>query len=62
MYLLERVYVEPLHVHLGVTQVGNYHYWELLTLLREHYFMYRECSGRRRSLKAAFEKKADMWL
>ena len=46
----------------GVTHVGDYHYWALLTLSRENYFKYRECSGRRCSLEAAFEKKADMWL
>ena len=38
----------------GVTHVGDYHYWTLLTLLRENYFRYRECSGKRRSLEAAF--------
>ena len=38
----------------GVTHVGNYHYWALLTLSRDHYFRYRECTGGRRSLKAAF--------
>ena len=26
------------------------------------YFRYKECSGSQRSLEAAFEKKADMWL
>ena len=54
----------PLHEHLGgeITQVGKFYYWALLTLSRENYFRYRECSGRRRSLEAAFEKKADMWL
>ena len=64
MYLLECVYVESLHVHLGggVTHVGDYHYWVLLTLSREHYFRYRECSGRRRSVESAFEKKTELWL
>ena len=38
----------------GVTQVGNYHYWELLTLSRDHYFRYRECTGGRHSLEAVF--------
>ena len=38
----------------GVTHVENYHYWALLTLLRDHYFRYRECTGGRRSLEAAF--------
>ena len=28
----------------------------------KNYFRYREYSGRRRSLKTAFEKKVDMWL
>ena len=46
----------------GVTHVGDYHYWALLTLSRDHYFRYRESSRRRRSLEAAYEKKADMWL
>ena len=52
MHLLECVWLS-LHVHLG---------GELLTLSRDHYFRYRDCSGKRRSLEAAFEKKADMWL
>ena len=38
----------------GVTHVGNYHYWVLLTLSRDHYFRYRECTGGRCSLEAAF--------
>ena len=46
----------------GINHVGDYHYWALLTLSSEHYFRYKECSGRRCSLEAAFEKKADMWL
>ena len=62
MYLLECVWL-PLLMHLGgETHVGNYHYWALLTLSREHHFKYKECSGKRRSLKAAFEKKAGLWL
>ena len=44
----------------GVTHVGDHHYWALLTLSRENYFRYRECLGRRRSLEAAFGKKADI--
>ena len=44
----------------GVTHVGEFNYWALLTLSRENYFRYKECSGRRRSLEVAFEKKADM--
>ena len=38
----------------GVTHVGNYHYWALLTLSRDHYFKYRECTGGQCSLEAAF--------
>ena len=38
----------------GVTHVGDYHYWALLTLSRDHYFKYRECIGGRRSLEATF--------
>ena len=26
----------------GVTYLGNYHYWVLLTMSRDHYFKYRE--------------------
>ena len=40
----------------GVTQVGNYLYWALLTLSRDHHFRYRERSGRRHSLEAAIEE------
>ena len=36
----------------GVTHVGNYLYWALLTLSRDHHFRYRERSGRRHSLEA----------
>ena len=43
----------------GVTYVGNYHYWALLTLSRDHHFRYRECIEGRRSLKAAFRRKPD---
>ena len=48
-----------MHVHLGggVTHVGNYHYWALLTLSRDHYFRYRECAGGRCSLEAALRRK-----
>ena len=38
----------------GVTHVGNYHYWALLTLSRDHYFRYKECIGGWHSLEAAF--------
>ena len=46
----------------GVTHVGDYHYLVLLTPSWDPPFKYRECSGRRRSVEAAFEKKADLWL
>ena len=36
----------------GVTHVGNYLYWDLLTLSRDHHFRYRERLGRRHSLEA----------
>ena len=36
----------------GVTHVGNYLYWALLILSRDHHFRYRERSGRRHSLEA----------
>ena len=35
----------------GVTHVGNYLYWTLLTLSRDHHFRYMERSGRRHSLE-----------
>ena len=38
----------------GVTHVGDFHYWALLTLSRDHYFRYRDCSRRRRSLETDF--------
>ena len=38
----------------GVTHVGNYLYWALLSLSRDHYFRYMEYTGVRRSLEAAF--------
>ena len=40
----------------GVTQVGNYHYWALLTLSRDHHFRYIERPGRRHSLEAFLEE------
>ena len=58
MHLLECIWL-PLHVHLGG---GDYHNWALLTLSRENYLRYRECSGRRRSLEADFKKKARLCL
>ena len=42
-----------------VTHVGNYHYWALLTLSRDHYFRYRECARGQLSLEAAFRRKPD---
>ena len=54
----------PLHVHfmLGVSHIGKYNYWTLFTSSWDPSFRYREYSRGRRSLEAAFEKKADMWL
>ena len=43
----------------GVTHVGNYLYWALLTLSMDHYFRYRECARGRRSLEAASRRKPD---
>ena len=40
----------------GVTHVGNYLYWALLTLSRDHHFRYLECSRRRLILEADFEE------
>ena len=42
----------------GVTHVGNYHYWALLTLSRDYYFKYRECTRGRGSLEAVFRRKS----
>ena len=41
----------------GVTHVGNFHYWALLTLSRDHCFRYRECTGGQDSLEVAFRRK-----
>ena len=58
MYLLECVCFDmTCALRWGVTHVGNFHYWALLTLSRDHYFKYRECTGGRRSLEAAFRRK-----
>ena len=56
MYLLECVFMLDLACALrwGVNHVGEFHYWALLTLSRDHYFKYRDCSRRRRSLEADF--------
>ena len=53
-----------LHVHFRwrVALVGEFNYWALLTPLWDPPFRYREYSGRQRSLEAAFEHIADMWL
>ena len=60
MYLLECVcFTMTYGLRWGVTHVGNYHYWALLTLSRDHYFRYKECTGGRRSLEAAFRRKPD---
>ena len=40
-----------------VTHVGNYLYWVLLTLSRDHYFRYKECTGGRCSLEAVCRRK-----
>ena len=49
--------VVMLNLRWGVTHVGDYHYWALLTLSRDHYFRYRECLGGRRSLEATLRRK-----
>ena len=36
--------------------------WSFNKLREVGALRYRECSGRRHSLEAAFEKKADMWI
>ena len=40
----------------GVTHVGNYLYWALLTLSRDRHFRYRERPERSHSLEAVLEK------
>ena len=58
MYLLGRdCFSMTCALRWGVTPVGDYHYWALLTLSRDHYFRYRECIGGRRSLEVAFRRK-----
>ena len=54
----------PLHAHfrMGVTLVGKLDYWALLIPSWDPPFRYKEHSGRRLSLEAAFEKKDDMLL
>ena len=63
---LSAIVVMTCALRWGVTHVGNYHYWALLTLSRDHYFRsrdhyfrYRECTGGRRSLEASFRRKPD---
>ena len=51
------LFVMPCALRWGVTHVGNYLYWALLTLSRDHYFRYRECIGGRPSLEATFKRK-----
>ena len=51
-----------MHFRWGVPLVGEFNYWALLTPSWDPPFSYRECSGRQRSLKAAFKKKAGLWL
>ena len=46
----------------GVTHIGDYHYWALLTSSWDPPFRYRECSGKQSLVEAAFEKKVNMWL
>ena len=49
-----------LTIYMGLsqrlTQIGKDPYWALLTLSRDHYFRYRERSGRRHSLEAGLEE------
>ena len=62
MYLLECVcFAMTCALRWGVTHVGNYHYWALLTLSRDRYFRCRECTRGRRLLEAAFtfRRKSD---
>ena len=63
MYLLERVcFSMTCALRWGVTHVGNFHYWVLLTLSRDHYFRYKEQSGRRHSLEVVLEESRVMAL
>ena len=60
MYLLEcDCFAMICALRWGVTHVGNYHYWALLTPSRDHYFRYMECTGGRRSLEVTFRRKPD---
>ena len=58
MYFLECVFIAMAStLRCGVTHVGNFYYWALLTLSRDHYFRYRESTGGQRILEAAFRRK-----
>ena len=58
MYLLECVcFAMTCALRWGVTHVGNFRYWALLILSRDHYFRYRECTGGWCSLEAVFRRK-----
>ena len=60
MYLFKCVcFAMTCALRWGVTHVGNCHYWALITLSRDHYLRYRECTGGRLSLEAAFRRKPD---
>ena len=56
MKLLECDCCHACALRWGVTHVGNYLYWALLTLSRDHHFRYRERSGMRHSLEAVLEE------
>ena len=63
MYLLECVYVESLHVHLGGS--NPYRIIQLLGIARlveETLFQAQGVSGKTTLIRGRFEKKADMWL
>ena len=55
------VYVD-IQVGSCIFGLGDFYYWALLTLSKDHYFRYRKCTGGRRLLEAAFYKKARLWL
>ena len=56
---LDVIFAMACALRWGVTHVRNYLYWVLLTMSRDHYFRYRECTGGRCSLEAAFRRKSD---
>ena len=45
----------------GVTQVGKFHYWALLTLSREIFFRYRRCTWEWDVFEALEAKKWPNW-